>query len=72
MVDYDQVFSDDLDKKFFYTDYPGTKMVVGKISLEKGGVIVELTNKRAIDMCLKYLQGTKINKKVINIYELEK
>lgn len=34
MVDYDQVFSDDLDKKFFYTDYPGTKMVVGKISLE--------------------------------------
>ena len=25
-----------------------------------------------IDMCLKYLQGTKINKKVINIYELEK
>ena len=45
---------------------------IGKISLEKGGVIVELTNKRAIDMCLKYLQGTKINKKVINIYELEK
>ena len=45
---------------------------VGKISLEKGGVVVELTNKRAIDMCLKYLQGTKLNNKVINIFEIEK
>lgn len=34
MIDYDEVFSDDLGKKFFYTNYPGNKMMEGKISLE--------------------------------------
>lgn len=32
-MDYDKIFENDLDRKFFYTDYPGEKMVVGKISL---------------------------------------
>ena len=45
---------------------------IGKVSLEKGGVVVEMTNKRAIDMALKYVHNTKINKKTIRIYELEK
>lgn len=34
MIDYDEVFSDDLGKKFFYTNYPGNKMMEGKISLK--------------------------------------
>lgn len=33
-MDYDIIFQDDINKKFFYTDYPGNKMVVGKISLK--------------------------------------
>lgn len=45
---------------------------IGKISLEKGGVVVEMTSKRAIDMALKYVHQTKLNKKTIRIYELEK
>lgn len=32
-MDYDEIFENDLDRKFFYTDYPGKKMVDGKISL---------------------------------------
>lgn len=31
-MDYDKIFEKDLDRKFFYTDYPGKKIVVGKIS----------------------------------------
>lgn len=34
MRDYDQIFEGNIDRKFFYTDYPGDKMMVGKISLE--------------------------------------
>ena len=33
-MDYDNIFKEDLNTKFFYTDRPGNKMVVGKISLE--------------------------------------
>lgn len=33
-MDYDKIFEIDLNRKFFYTDYPGNKMVVGKISLK--------------------------------------
>ena len=43
---------------------------IGKITLEKGGVVVELTNKRAIDLCLRHLQDTKLGKRTINIYEM--
>ena len=35
MTDYDKVFESDIERKFFYTDYPGDKMMVGKISLDK-------------------------------------
>ena len=33
-MDYDKVFEQNIDRKFFYTDYPGRKMMVGKISLK--------------------------------------
>ena len=32
-MDYDKVFEQNIDRKFFYTDYPGRKMIVGRISL---------------------------------------
>ena len=32
-MDYDKIFEQNIDRKFFYTDYRGKKMVVGKISL---------------------------------------
>ncbi|MBQ2910545.1 MAG: hypothetical protein IJE53_07025 [Bacilli bacterium] len=34
MTDFDKLFEGDIDRKFFYTDYPGDKMMVGKISLD--------------------------------------
>lgn len=45
---------------------------IGKVTLERGGVRVELTSKKAMDMALKYLQDTKLGKRRINIYQLEK
>jgi len=33
-MDYDKIFETDINKKFFFTDYPGDKLMVGKISLE--------------------------------------
>ena len=33
-MDYDKIFEQDIERKFFYTDYPGKKIVAGKISLE--------------------------------------
>lgn len=33
-----QQFENNLERKFFYTDYPGRKMVVGKISLNNAMV----------------------------------
>ena len=33
-MDYDKVFEDNISKKWFYSDYPGNKLVVGKISLK--------------------------------------
>jgi len=45
---------------------------LGKITLERGGVVVEMTSKKAIDMALKYIPGTKLGKRLIHIYQLEK
>lgn len=32
-MDYDKIFEQDIERKFFYTDYPGKKMMVGRIGL---------------------------------------
>ena len=34
MTDYDKIFANDIERKFFFTDYPGDKMMVWKISLD--------------------------------------
>ncbi len=33
-MDYDKIFNEDINKEFFYTNYPGRKLMLGKISLE--------------------------------------
>jgi len=33
-MDYDEIYKDDIDRKWFYSDYPGNKLVVGKIGLK--------------------------------------
>ena len=33
-MDYDKIFEQDIDRNFFYTNYPGKKLMAGKISLE--------------------------------------
>lgn len=32
-MNYDNIFDEDIEKKFFYTDYPGNKLMVGRINL---------------------------------------
>jgi hypothetical protein len=41
-MNYDRVFNNDLDRKFFYSDYPGRKLMVGSISLSNA--IARLNN----------------------------
>ena len=33
-MDYDKIYEGNIDRKWFYSDYPGNKLVVGKISLK--------------------------------------
>jgi len=33
-MDYDKAYDGNIDRKWFYSDYPGNKLVVGKISLK--------------------------------------
>lgn len=33
-MDYDKIYEGDISRKWFFSDYPGNKLVVGKISLE--------------------------------------
>ena len=53
-IDYDKIFKDDLEKKFFYTDYRGTKMVVGQISLSNA---VARLNKNEYYTFVTYYEG---------------
>ena len=33
-MNYDRIFDEDINRKFFYTDYPGNKIMVGRVSLK--------------------------------------
>ena len=33
-MDYDKQYEDNVDRKWFFSDYPGNKLLVGKISLK--------------------------------------
>ena len=61
-MDYDKIFEGNIDKKFFYTDYPGNKMVVGKISLKNA---LERLSKNEYYVLVTYGNGENLPKQYI-------
>lgn len=66
-VDYDRIFEGNLDRKFFYTDYPGYKMMVGKISLKNA---VERLSKNEYYTFVTYTADEELPKQYIPLSEL--
>lgn len=67
-MDYNEVFGNDLERKFFYTDYPGKKMVVGTISLQNA--IVRL-DKDEYYILVTYKEGEKIPEQYVPLSQLK-
>lgn len=67
-MDYDEIFEQDIEHKFFYTDYPGNKMVVGKISLNNA---IARMNKGEYYTFVTYQKGETLPKEYIPLNGLE-
>jgi len=67
-MDYDRIFENDLQRKFFYTDYPGAKMMVGKISL--GNAVARLS-KNEFYTLVTYNEGEVLPEQYIAVSELK-
>ena len=61
-MDYDKIFEQNIDRKFFYTDYPGKKMMVGKISLNHA---IARLSKGEYYTLVTYQEGEKLPKEYI-------
>lgn len=66
-MDYDKIFEKDLDRKFFYTDYPGKKIVVGKISLNNA---IARISKDEYYTLVTYYKGDVLPEQYIPLNEL--
>lgn len=67
-MDYDKVFENNLDRDFFYTNYPGNKMVVGKISLKNAKARL---NKNEYYVLVTYNEGEDLPEQYIPLSELK-
>ena len=67
-IDYDEVFKDDVTRKFFYSDYPGNKIVVGKISLENA---IARLNRDEYYTLVTYKEGDKLPAQYIPLNSFE-
>ena len=67
-MDYDRIFENDLEREFFYTDYPGAKMVVGKISLENA---VARLSKNEFYILVTYNEGEILPEQYVAMSELK-
>lgn len=67
-MDYDEIFENDINRKFFYTDYPGNKMVVGKISLNNA---IARLDKNEYYTFVTYQEGEILPKEYIPLNGLE-
>ena len=68
MRDYDRIFNEDVDKEFFYNKpgYTGTKLVVGKISLENA---LHRLNKNEYYTLVTYDEGMELPSEYVPIDE---
>ena len=67
-MDYDKVFEQNIDRKFFYTDYPGRKMMVGKISLKNA---IARLSKDEYYTLVTYQEGEQLPKEYIPLNGLD-
>lgn len=56
-MNYDKIFEGDIERKFFYTDYRGPKLVVGYISLEKA---IQRLSKEEYYVLVHYREGEEL------------
>ena len=56
-INYDEVFKEDVTKKFFYSNYPGNKIVVGTISLRNA---IARLNRDEYYTLVTYRDGDKL------------
>ena len=56
-MNFDNVFKDDITRKFFFTDYPGNKLMVGRISLEYA---MERLKKQEYYTLITYKEGEEL------------
>lgn len=67
-MDYDDVFKDDITKKFFYSNYPGNKIVVGRISLNNA---IARLNRDEYYVLVTYKEGEKLPKQYVPLNEFK-
>ena len=53
-MDYDKIFEGDINRNFFYTNYPGNKLMAGKISLKNA---IERLSKNEYYVLVSYSEG---------------
>ena len=53
-MNFDKIYEEDINRKYFFTDYPGNKMMVGRISLEHA---IERLKKQEYYVFLTYKEG---------------
>ena len=66
-MDYDKIFEEDLNRNFFYTDYPGKKIMDGKISLENAKARL---NQDEYYILVTYNEGDVLPKEYISLASL--
>ena len=66
--DYDEIFERDINSKFFYTDYPGRKMMVGRISLNNA---IARLSKDEYYTLVTYCEGETLPQEYIPLNGLE-
>lgn len=67
-MDFDKIFETDIERKFFFTDYPGDKLMVGKISLEKA---IARLGKHEYYAFVTYREGEKLPEQYVPLSQLE-
>lgn len=66
-MDYDKIYEIDINQNYFYTNYPGNKLMVGKISLNYA---IERLKKNEYYTLVAYTEGEELPKEYIPLKNL--
>ena len=67
-MDYDVIFNENIDRNFFFSSYPGNKLMVGKISLENA---IARMAKNEYYVLVTYKDGQQLPIQYVPYKELE-